>query len=124
MTVRKRFLIAVLATLSTAAYAHGPEHGGQIQKVGKYEAELVVKGSELSLFLTGADEKKADAAGFSANAIVLAKDGQKTVALSPAGANKLAGKGDFVIDGKLRATVTLMQGTAEIGKGRYNMDVK
>jgi hypothetical protein len=124
MKIGKVLLVASVALFPIMAAAHGPENGGQQQKIGGYEAELVVKGTELTLYLTDVQEKKADANGFSASATVLAKDGQKTVPLTPAGANKLAGKGDFVIDGKLRATVTLLRGTTEIGKGRYNMDVK
>ena len=46
----------------------------------------------------------------------------RTVELKPAGDNRLAGKVDFPIEGKLRATVTLKMGDAEIGKGRYSLD--
>jgi hypothetical protein len=69
-------------------------------------------------------DQKVDATKFSATAIVLAKGNeQKTVELKPANDNVLSGKADFSVDGKFRATVTLKSGTAEIGKGRYNIDL-
>ena len=104
---------------------HGhSHHGGQEVKIGSYEAELVVKGSELTLYLHDAKDQKIDAAKFTATAVVLAKGNQqKTVELAPAGDNKLIGKIDFPIEGKFRATVTLKTTTGEVGKGRYNLDM-
>jgi hypothetical protein len=107
-----------------SARAHGAEHGGQIQKIGAYEAELVVKGKEVSLYLTDKDEKKPAAGQFKASVMVLAADGQKTIELVPASGNRLSGQYDFAVAGKFRATVTLAGPSGEIGKGRYNLDLK
>jgi nitrogen fixation protein FixH len=107
------------------AHSHAAPNGGQIQNIGKYEAELVVKGSEVVLFVVDEKEQKVDSAKLSATAVVLAEGNQqKSVELAPAGDNKLTGKADFPVKGKFRATVTLKQGGAELGKGRYNVDVK
>lgn len=117
--------VAAFAQGAGHGHAHAAPNGGQIQNIGAYEAELVVKGSDLTLFVVDAKEQKVDAAKFSATAVVLAKGNeQKTVELKPAGDNKLAGKADFAVQGKFRATVTLKSGATEIGKGRYNLDVK
>ena len=113
---------------ATAAWAqthgHGHSHkGGQEQKIGMYEAELVVKGKEISLYLNDKNDKPVDAKGFKANAEILAKDGKKQVELAPTGGNRMAATYDFAVDGKFRATVTLASGGNEIGKGRYNLDI-
>jgi hypothetical protein len=107
-----------------SAQDHGHSHqGGQEVKIGSYQAELVVKGSDLTLFVNDAKDQKIDASGFTATAVVLAKGNQqKTVQLTPAGDNKLAGKIDFAVEGKFRATVTLKNAGGEVGKGRYNLD--
>ena len=90
---------------------------GQAQKIGKYEGELVVKGTTLTLYVLDEKDQKVDALKMSATAEVLAKGNEKkTVELKPAGENKLAGTGDFVTDGKLRATVTLVAAGTEAGK--------
>jgi len=105
-----------------AGHAHA-SNGGVVQKIGKYEAELVVKGTELSLYLSDEKDKPADAAKFAATAVVLAKGNQqKSVELKPAGGNKLQGKGDFEVDDKVRATVTLSSAGSELGKARYTVD--
>lgn len=126
-----RVIALTLLTVVTAApqaalaqaHNHGPSNGGQLVKIGVYEGELVVKGSDVTLFVEDDKEKAADASKLSATAVVLAKGNeQKTIQLKPAGDNKLTGKVDFPVEGKFRATVTLMSGTTEIGKGRYNLD--
>lgn len=113
-----------------AAYAQGKAHshaapnGGQIQQIGVYEGELVVRGSDVMLYVVDEKEQKVDASKLSATAVVLAKGNeQKTVELKPAKDNMLTGKADFPVEGKFRATVTLKSGSAEVGKGRYNVDV-
>jgi hypothetical protein len=99
-------------------------NGGQEVKIGAYEAELVVKGADVTLYIHDSNDQKVDASGFTATAIVLAKGNQqKSVTLTPVGQNKLAGKIDFSVEGKFRATVTLKTASGEAGKGRYNLDV-
>jgi hypothetical protein len=120
-------LVLALFFAPAAALAQGQghsHHGGQEVKIGKFEAELVVKGTEVTLYVNDANDQKIDATGFTATAVVLAKGNQqKTISLAPAGENKLGGKIDFPIEGKFRATVTLKNSSGEIGKGRYNVDV-
>lgn len=123
-----RTVVALCLGLAPAfawAQGHGhSHHGGQEVKIGTYEVELVVKGSDVSLYINDAKDQKVDASGFSATAVVLAKGNQqKSVTLMPAGDNKLAGKIDFAIEGKFRASVTLKTAAGEVGKGRYNLDV-
>jgi hypothetical protein len=124
----KRWTLAALLVLAPAfalAQDHGhSHHGGQEVKIGKYEAELVVKGTFVTLYLNDANDSKIDASGFSATAVILASGNQqKTIELKPAGENKLAGAFDFRVDGKFRATVTLKSSAGEVGKGRYNLEM-
>lgn len=107
------------------AHSHAPPNGGQVQKIGKYEAELAVKGSQATLYVTDESDKKIDAKNMSASAVVLAKGNQqKTVEMKSGGENKLTASVDFPIDGKFRATVTLRDGNSEVGKARYSLDAK
>lgn len=122
------FAIALTMAM-TGAYAQQHDHshpapnGGQIRAIGGLEGELVVKGSELALYIVDAKEQKVDASGYSATVIVLARGNvQKSVDLKPAGGNKLAATFDFSFEGKFRATVTLRSSTAEIGRARYSFD--
>lgn len=129
MLLRRTFIAGALIALSYPALAQGHSHaapnGGQIVNIGKLEAEMVVRGNEISLFLTDSKDMKVEAAPYSAAAVVLAKGNeQKTVELTPSGDNRLAGKFDFPIEGRFRATVTLKTKDSEIGKGRYNTDIK
>jgi nitrogen fixation protein FixH len=117
-------LLVLLTLLASPVLAWAQDQGGQEIKIGNYQAELVVKGAEMTLFVNDAKDEKIDASGLKATAVVLAKGNQqKTVELSPGGDNKLVGKVDFPVEGKFRATVTLKNASGEIGKGRYNLDM-
>jgi len=120
-------VLIIFFLLPTGAFAqhNHPHQGGQTQIIGPYEVELVVKGTELTLFVLDKKDQKVDAAQLSGAAEVLAKGNErKTVSFKPAGDNKLAAVIDFPIEGKLRATVTLRGAQGEVGKGRYAVDVK
>ena len=130
--VISRFALAVPFVLALAApgaavaqHSHAAPNGGQIQDIGAFEGELVVRGAQATLFLVDKAEKKIDATVMTASAVVLAKGNQqKTVELKPAGENKLVGTVDFPVEGKFRATVTLRNASGEAGKARYSLDAK
>ena len=120
------FLLALAApSAAVAQHSHAAPNGGQIQDIGAFEGELVVRGAQATLFLVDKAEKKIDATALTASAVVLAKGNQqKTVELKPAGENKLVGTVDFPVEGKFRATVTLRTASGEAGKARYSLDAK
>lgn len=120
------FLLALVApNPAVAQHAHAAPNGGQIQDIGPFEGELVVRGAQATLFLVDKAERKIDATTMTASAVVLAKGNQqKTVDMKPAGENKLVGTVDFPIEGKFRATVTLRNASGEAGRARYSVDAK
>ena len=129
LLIRAVFVFGLLGAAGGASAQHSHSHaapnGGQVQAIGKYEGELTVKGSQVTLYVVDEAEKKVDASSMSASAMVLAKGNQqKTLELRPAGENKLAASFDFPVDGKFRATVTLRDAKGDLGKARYNLDVK
>lgn len=103
------------------SHAH---HGGQAQKIGRYEAELAVRGAELTLYVLDEADRPVDASRFVATAQVLASGNQqRAVELRPAGENRLAGRVEFQVDGRFRATVTLREASGgEVGRARYTLD--
>lgn len=131
MIPRRTFIVFTALFSATGLFAqehkhsHAAANGGQIVEIGKIEAELVARVNEVSLYLTDDHDKKFTAAGYSATATVLAKGNQqKTIELTLASDNRLAGKYEFAIDGRFRATVILKHEGKEVGKGRYNIDIK
>lgn len=118
------FSAPVIAVAQEHGHAHSAAHGGQVKKIGTYEAELVVKGADVQLYLLDDNDRKVDAAPFSATAVVLARSNeQKIVELKFASDNMLSGRADFPVDGKFRATLTLRSGSTETGKARYSVDI-
>lgn len=102
----RNILIAVLVFLCpAAALAHtgkGP-HGGPLADAGPYYVELLVKGSELRIFVF--DDKTSapvGTAGATGTAVVLIGQKEAKVALQPAAGQQAAG-GEM--DGKAPAAV-------------------
>ena len=127
---RTAIVLAALAVPAAAfaqagGHSHDAPNGGQIQKIGNLEGELVVKGSNVILYVVDSKEQKVDASKLTASAVVLAKGNQqKVVELKPGKENMLTATIDFPIEGKFRATVTLKSGSNEVGKGRFSLDAK
>jgi hypothetical protein len=106
-----------------ASSGHGHVHAGQEQKIGPYEVELTVRGSDVVLTVLDDKEQPVDAARISATAVALARGNERrTVEFRHAGANRLAARLDFPFDGKFRATVTLRGPSGSLGSARYSAD--
>jgi nitrogen fixation protein FixH len=121
------FIVAVLAG-PNMAYAQGghdhASHGGQVQKIGPYEAELVVRGVDMTLYVLDENDRPVDASRFTATASVLARGNeQRQVELRPAGENRLTGQANFPVDGRFRAAITLRSSAGDdVGRARYTLD--
>ena len=123
------FLMFFLSASSVVAqgdkHSHVAPNGGQIVNIGKYEAELLITGKKLVLYLTDEQEKKVDPKPFIASAMVLAKGNKRnTVKLLPVGVNRLEGQYSFETDDQVRAVVTLTLNGKSVGKGRYKVQIK
>ncbi|MBS7813620.1 hypothetical protein [Roseococcus pinisoli] len=132
--MQRRNLLAAATGLATlalpfagqaqnAAGGHRHVHSGAEVRIGAFEAELVVRGSEATLTIVDANEQPVDAARFRATAVALGRGNERrNMEFRPAGANRLTSAVDFPFDGKFRATVTLHGPDGLIGTGRYNVD--
>lgn len=94
----KKLLIAASIILSTGlAFADGvlkSQHGGIMAEAASgHRVELVAGAGQLSVYLTGHDGKPVDTEGVNGDVTVLSGTEKTKVALTPAGANQLAGKG-------------------------------
>jgi hypothetical protein len=127
---RRTVAILAVAVLTGPQLAHAQgghthaHHGGQAQKIGRYEAELVVRGADMTLHLLDERDRPVGASGFTAMATVLARGNeQRQVELRPAGDNRLAGRVDFPVEGRFRATIALRQSNGDdVGRARYTLD--
>jgi hypothetical protein len=84
-------LCLVLASCADALL-NGP-NGGQLGDAGKYNLELVIKGSALTVYVTGDKNEKIPTQGASGNAIVVTAKGSTNIKLDSQGENALAGSG-------------------------------
>lgn len=117
---RKQYFTIALALVTCvplavrAADRHGHNHGrttmhgGIIAAAGDLDYELVAKSDSLTLYVVDHD-KPVSTAGASGSATIHASSDKSTVALVPAGDNKLVAKGSFKtgVGVRISATVTL-----------------
>ena len=108
------FLMMALTTAPIAVLAHGerpqPAHGGDVQDAQGLWVELVVKGSDVTVYVISEDHKPVLAQQISGTATVLIDGKSYKVELSPGGANSVQGKLPVAATGKLIATVVLKVG--------------
>lgn len=126
---RRTFGTAVLTTFAMPVLAqaqgvgHGQGHTGQEQKIGRYEVELTVRGTEATLAIVDDKEQPVDASRFGATAVVLARGNERrALEFRPTDDNRLVAPVDFPFDGKFRATVTLQGLGGDLGTDRFNVD--
>lgn len=120
----RRFLFPFLMILLTPiAWADEPKHGGQIKKIGPYEAELVVKGADVELYVIKDHKPMKPTATMAASVRLFVANAEQSVELSPAG-DKLVGKATSVSKGSVRAMTTLTDGGREVGKAQYSVTAR
>ncbi|MEO3472534.1 hypothetical protein AAFN86_11750 [Roseomonas sp. CAU 1739] len=108
----RRLILAALCLAPGVALAHLPAgargpNGGQVQDIGSYHAELVLRGNDILVFVFDHNERPVPVAGATAQAILLANGRQATVPLTPMEGNLLRGTGDLSEARGVRAVVTL-----------------
>jgi hypothetical protein len=110
---------ALLAINSASAHeAKGP-HGGRVVDAGNYHLELVVRGSDVALFVTDGNEKPIAATGFKAVAILNADGKAQRVALEAGDAAKISGKAETALPTDVKVVVQLTAPDGKIRQGQF-----
>jgi hypothetical protein len=110
-------LIAIAAPAVHAHATHGqPQYGGIYGEAGTFQAELVVKDAQVTIYITLHGEP-VSAKGASGKLTILGADGKQEVELKPASDNKLLAhlKSPLAKGSKVVANITLE------GKGPANV---
>ena len=104
-------LMMALAIAPIPVLAHGeppqPVHGGDMQDAQGFWVELVVKGSDVTVYVISEDHKPIPAQQISGTATVLISGKTYKVDLSSGEANSVYGKLPVPATGRLIATVAL-----------------
>ena len=105
----------VLALITPAVvFAHGERpqaaHGGEIQDAQGVWVELVVKASDVTVYVMSEDHKPIPATQVTGTATVLVDGKTYKVELSPAAANSVRGSLPVAATGKIVASVSLKVG--------------
>jgi hypothetical protein len=114
MTTRRTLLAIVAAIAPVSALAHTPAggrgpNGGQVQDIGSYHGEMLVKDGEITLFLVDHNDRPVPARGASGTAIILAEGRQQTLTFAPrADGAALVAIGDFRAAPGLRVVVQVV----------------
>jgi len=104
-------LMMALAIAPVPVFAHGerpqPAHGGDMQDAQGFWVELVVKGSDVTVYVMSEDHRPIPAQQISGTATVLVEGNSYKVELGAGEANSVRGKLPVPAAGKLVATVAL-----------------
>lgn len=106
-------VLALCAALPAAAhtdeYLDGQPtpNGGQMRMAGAYHFELLVKGSEMTVWITDHGGNKVSAQGASGTATVLSGKAKGLVKLQAAGDNMLKGSGQFETSPDMKVAVSI-----------------
>src|SRR5260221_1685131 len=122
----RRFALPVsmlLLLVAPMVWADEPKHGGQVKKIGPYEAELVVKGPNVQLYVIKDHKPMAPSAGMASAVRLSVNNAEQAIQLAPEG-EKLAGKASGPVKGSVRAMATLTENGKEIGKAQYSVTAK
>ena len=98
------------------------KHGGIMDDIGEYHAELLIKDGKIAIFLSDHDGKEAVADGFKATVLITAGSKREgPFQLTAAGGNKLEGAGPAPTAAGARAIVTLTDKAGKSVQERYEL---
>lgn len=107
-------LMLALTLAPVPVFAHGEPpaaaHGGLVQEAGEMYLELVVRGSDVTVYVLDQERKPVPASQISGTATVLAGGKSHKVELSAAEANSVRGTLPIPASGRIVATVALKIG--------------
>ena len=105
--------VAAAMLWGNLALADEPKHGGQVKKFGAYEAELVVKGRDVRLYVIKGHRPARPAADMTATVRLFAHNAETDVDLTPQG-DLVAAMASTPLSGKVGAMAILRQGGNEL----------
>jgi hypothetical protein len=104
--LRLALLTALMASPAGAHSEKGP-HGGRLAEARPYHAELVTNGDDVEIFISDADEKPMNAAGFKGVAIFQVGGKVERIELRPGQSGALAGKAGVAVPQTVKGAVQL-----------------
>lgn len=111
MKLAAMLLMSALALTPGVAFAHGEapkaSHGGLVQEAQEFWIELVVSGTDVTVYVLDDAQKPVPPSQVSGSATVLAGGKSYKVDLSPAASNSLQGKLPVAATGRVVAVVAL-----------------
>lgn len=125
--MKKISLLAAALTLALApaAFAQGHGHGGKgpnggpMQDVVGIEAELIVTGQKLTVYLYAEDGKPVPATGYTGSVLAGAGQARQIVPLTTAAENTLTGAAGAVIPQGTQITLQLKNPAGKSGQAKF-----
>jgi hypothetical protein len=115
--------IALLWSLPAAAqHSHGTQkgpNGGPMEDVAGVHAELVAKGTTITLNIFDESNKPVPTKGYTGSALVVAGGNREAVSLAPTGENALKGDAKNPVATGATVTVTLKTAAGKSGQVRF-----
>jgi hypothetical protein len=105
-------------TAPTLAHEATGPNGGRVVDAGNYHVELVVKGTQVDVFVSDANDKPVAPQGFKATALFNAGGKVQRVALTSDTA-KLTGKAEASLPGNVRGVVQLTLPDGKTAQGQF-----
>ncbi len=98
------------------------KHGGMMDDIGEYHAELVIAGGKIAIHLLDHDGKDQPSDGFKATVLItMGSKREGPFELTPAGGSKLEGSGPATAPKGARAIVTLVDKAGKSAQERYEL---
>lgn len=119
-------LLACSAAYPVLAFAqhvhnHKPKRGGVVKEAGGFVYELVARANEIVVYVTDEADKPVGTQGSSAQLTLVDSGARTEVALAPAGDNRLAAAGTFVVKPGMSALLEVGVGGKTVARLRYTL---
>ena len=119
-----RWIAALLLPifLAAAASAHGPKlgpNGGPVVHAGDYHVEMTAKGTALTVYLLGDDEKAVTTKGFKGTGIFAINGKPVRIELTPDGQNKLVGQSTVPLTNSPKGAVQITTPSGKTAQAKF-----
>ena len=119
-----RWIAALLLPffLAAVASAHGPKlgpNGGPVVHAGDYHVEMTAKGTALTVYLLGDDEKPVTTKGFKGTGIFAINGKPVRIELTPDGQNKLVGQSTVPLTKSPKGAVRITTPSGKTAQAKF-----